>query len=91
MRMVMLSMTQAKKKKFKVHNYERSCGNCGLGLMEDEDIIFVPAMSSKSGQFSPAGSNYFHRLPEGCAAASNRPVIIPQGYKERLYLLDDLL
>jgi hypothetical protein len=59
--------------------------------MEEDDVSFVPALSSVSGRFSPAGSNYFHRYPEGCAAASNRPVIIPQGYKQRLYLLDDLL
>lgn len=83
MRTVTLCMTQARKK-FSTHNYTRTCGNCGLGLLAEEDVIMVQ-------QSERAGSKYFHRLPEGCAAASNRPVIIPQGYKARLYLLDDLL
>jgi len=72
------------KKRYKVHHYNRSCGNCGLGLREDDEIIFVE-------QSIRSGSNYFHKHPEGCANASDKPMIIPQGYKERLYLLDDLL
>ena len=85
MRTVTPYTTQVKMtKKFKVHNYTRTCGNCGLGLREDDEVIFVE-------QSVRSGSNYFHKEPEGCAAASNRPVIIPQGYKQRLYLLDDLL
>lgn len=94
----MPSMTQAKmakkkdtNKKYQSGNYYRTCGNCGLFLRENDEIVFVPSLSSVKGGYTPTGSNYFHKTPEGCANASNRPVIIPQGYKARLYLLDDLL
>lgn len=53
-------------------------------LLEGDDVLFVELAVG-------SGSNYFHRTAEGCAGASNPPVIIPQGYKARLYLLDDLL
>lgn len=84
--MATLSMTQAKmaRKRFKTHYHERTCGNCGLHLMEGDDVLFVELAVG-------SGSNYFHRTAEGCAGASNPPVIIPQGYKARLYLLDDLI
>ena len=78
-------MTQVKMtKRFKTHNYNRTCGNCGLGLREGDEVIFVE-------QSIRSGSNYFHKTPKGCASASEKPMIIPQGYKQRLYLLDDLL
>ena len=97
MRMVKQSTIQApmaKKKdtnkKYQHGNYYRTCGNCGLFLRESDEISFVPALSSVKGRYAAVGSNYFHSTPEGCANASDRPMIIPQAYKERLYLLDDL-
>ena len=78
-------MTQAKMaKKLKTKGYKRSCGNCGIPIFEGEEYYFIELAVG-------SGSNYFHSTAWGCADASNKPVIIPQGYKARLYLLDDLL
>jgi hypothetical protein len=66
--MVTLSMTQVKKKRkrYSVHNYYKSCGNCGLWLYTDEDITFV------SGSLGPTDSAYFHTTYEGCVEATDR-------------------
>ena len=55
-------------KKYQSGNYYRTCGNCGLSLREDDEIIFVE-------QSIRSGSNYFHKHPEGCANASDKPML----------------
>lgn len=72
-------------KKKLIHHHEiKTCGNCGIQLMEEDDFLIV---SNTLG----VGSNFFHASPDGCAAASERPVIIPKNYKKHLYLLDNIL
>ena len=59
-------MTQEKKKRkrYHVHNYYKSCGNCGLWLYADEDVTVVP------GFMGPTDSAYFHTTYEGCLKAT---------------------
>ena len=61
-------MTQEKKKRkrYHVHNYYKSCGNCGLWLYADEDVTVV------TGFMGPTDSAYFHTTYEGCMEASDR-------------------
>jgi len=58
-------MTQEKKKrkKFAVHNYEKNCGNCGMALYEDDEMMYakVPGITE---------SAYFHTTYKGCEKAS---------------------
>lgn len=72
-------------KKKLIHNHQvKTCGNCGIELLEEDNFIIV---SNTLG----VGSNFFHSTPADCAAASDRPVIIPKNYKKHLYLLDNIL
>ena len=54
----------SKRKRFKVKNYPKSCGNCGLFLYEDDKVIRVNG-------FSIVDETYFHKTYAGCVAATN--------------------
>jgi len=60
-------MTQEKKKrkKFAVHNYAKNCGNCGMNLYEDDEILYAPVPGITE-------SSYFHKTYRGCEAASEQ-------------------
>lgn len=67
---------ETKPKRLQFHNYKQSCGNCGLWLYENDDVVYVPTQGL-------VNSTYFHTNPEGCQSASERveAVIMPNSKK----------
>lgn len=59
-------MTQAKtkRKRFSVHNYYKTCGNCGLWLYTDDDIIFINTVATDA--------SHYHATYEGCLEATDK-------------------
>lgn len=66
MKMATLSMIPVRNRnRFQVHFVNKSCGNCGLWLYEDDEIIHI------DGKWSPSDSGYYHSDYHGCQKAND--------------------